>query len=216
MLELRNISKIYTDKKVIDNASIYISKGDSLVITGNSGCGKSTLLRIITGLEKISSGEILLNNEIISNNKYVLRPNERNMSFVFQSAALWPHMTVKENIMFAMNNLSKLDAEEQINSLLKIAEISDLKDRYPNEISGGEARRVSILRAIASNKEIFILDEPLTNLNMDLKYKLLDFILEIVKATNKTMIYVTHDLDEAERIHGRRFSMENGILKEIY
>lgn len=215
MLELTNISKIYTDKNVIDNVSMHIKKGDNIVITGYSGSGKSTLLRMITGLEKVSSGEIALNNEIISNNKYILRPNERNMSFVFQSAALWPHMTVKENIMFAMNNLSKLDAEDQLNSLLKIAEISELRDRYPNEISGGEARRVSILRAIASNKEIFILDEPLTNLNMNLKYKLLDFILEIVKTTNKTMIYVTHDLDEAERIQGRRFIMEKGKLKEI-
>lgn len=215
MLELRNVSKSYSDKKVIDNASMYINKGDNLVITGTSGSGKSTLLRMITGLETLSGGEIFLNNEVISNSKYVLKPNERNMSFVFQSAALWPHMTVKENIMFAMNNLKKSDAEEQLNSLLEIAEIGDLKDRYPNEISGGEARRVSILRAIASNKEIFFLDEPLTNLNTSLKYKLLDFILEIVNTTNKTMIYVTHDLDEAERINGRRFNMEKGILKEI-
>lgn len=214
MLELRNVSKIYKDKKVVDNASMYINKGESLIITGPSGSGKSTLLRMITGLEMVSSGEILLNNNVISSNKCVLNPNERNMSFVFQSAALWPHMTVKENIMFAINNLSKSEAEDKLNSLLEIAEIKELKNRYPNEISGGEARRVSILRAIASDKEIFFLDEPLTNLNMDLKYKLLDFILDIVKTTNKTMIYVTHDLDEADRIQGRKFIMEKGILKE--
>lgn len=214
MLELRNVSKIYKDKKAIDNVSIYINKGESLIITGPSGSGKSTLLRMITGLEMVSSGEILLNNNVISSNKYVLNPNERNMSFVFQSAALWPHMTVKENIMFAINNLSKSEAEYKLNSLLEIAEIKELKNRYPNEISGGEARRVSILRAIASDKEIFFLDEPLTNLNMDLKYKLLDFILDIVKTMNKTMIYVTHDLDEADRIQGRKFIMEKGILKE--
>lgn len=214
MLELRNVSKIYKDKKAIDNVSIYINKGESLIITGPSGSGKSTLLRMITGLEMVSSGEILLNNNVISSNKYVLNPNERNMSFVFQSAALWPHMTVKENIMFAINNLSKSEAEYKLNSLLEIAEIKELKNRYPNEISGGEARRVSILRAIASDKEIFFLDEPLTNLNMDLKYKLLDFILDIVKTMNKTMIYVTHDLDEADRIQGRKFIMEKGSLKE--
>lgn len=215
MLEIKKISKTYGDKKVVDNVSMYINKGDNLIITGSSGSGKSTLLRMITGLEKVSSGEILLNNEVISSNKYVLNPNERNMSFVFQSAALWPHMTVRENIIFAMNNLEKLEAEDKLNQLLEIAEISELKNRYPNEISGGEARRVSILRAIASDKEIFFLDEPLTNLNMDLKYKLLDFILEIVKVTNKTMIYVTHDLDEAEKIQGRRFIMEKGLLKEF-
>lgn len=215
MLELRNVSKLYKNKKVVDNVSMSINKGDSLVITGPSGSGKSTLLRMITGLESLSSGEIFLNKQVISNNKYILQPYERNMSFVFQSAALWPHMTVKENIRFAMNDLNRLQAEEQLHSLLEIAEISDLEDRYPNEISGGEARRVSILRAIASNKEILFLDEPLTNLNMNLKYKLLDFILEIVNKTNKTMIYVTHDLDEAEIIKGRRFSMEKGVLKEI-
>lgn len=214
MLELRNVSKIYADKKAVDNVSMYINKGESLIITGPSGSGKSTLLRMITGLEMVSSGEIMLNNNVISSNKYMLNPNERNMSFVFQSAALWPHMTVKENIMFAINNLSKSEAEYKINSLLEIAEITELKNRYPNEISGGEARRVSILRAIASDKEIFFLDEPLTNLNMDLKYKLLDFILDIVKTTNKTMIYVTHDLDEADRIQGRKFIMEKGNLKE--
>lgn len=214
MLELRNVSKIYADKKAVDNVSMYINKGESLIITGPSGSGKSTLLRMITGLEMVSSGEIMLNNNVISSNKYMLNPNERNMSFIFQSAALWPHMTVKENIMFAINNLSKSEAEYKINSLLEIAEITELKNRYPNEISGGEARRVSILRAIASDKEIFFLDEPLTNLNMDLKYKLLDFILDIVKTTNKTMIYVTHDLDEADRIQGRKFIMEKGILKE--
>jgi ABC-type sugar transport system ATPase subunit len=214
MLELRNVSKIYADKKVVDNLSMYINKGESLIITGPSGSGKSTLLRMITGLEMVSSGEIILNNNMISSNKYILNPNERNMSFVFQSAALWPHMTVKENIMFAINNLTKSEAEHKVNSLLEIAEIMELKNRYPNEISGGEARRVSILRAIASDKEIFFLDEPLTNLNMDLKYKLLDFILDIVKTMNKTMIYVTHDLDEADRIQGRKFIMEKGILKE--
>ena len=214
MLELRNVSKIYKDKKAVDNVSMYINKGESLIITGPSGSGKSTLLRMITGLEMVSSGEIVLNNNVISSNKYVLNPNERNMSFVFQSAALWPHMTVKENIMFAMNNLNKSEVEYKLNSLLEVAEIKELKNRYPNEISGGEARRVSILRAIASDKEIFFLDEPLTNLNMDLKYKLLDFILDIVKTTNKTMIYVTHDLDEADRIQGRKFIMEKGILKE--
>lgn len=214
MLELRNVSKIYADKKAVDNVSMYINKGESLIITGPSGSGKSTLLRMITGLEMVSSGEIVLNNNVISSNKYMLNPNERNMSFVFQSAALWPHMTVKENIMFAINNLSKSEAEYKINSLLEIAEITELENRYPNEISGGEARRVSILRAIASDKEIFFLDEPLTNLNMDLKYKLLDFILDIVKTTNKTMIYVTHDLDEADRIQGRKFIMEKGNLKE--
>lgn len=215
MLELRNISKFYTNKKAVDNVSMEINKGDKLVITGSSGSGKSTLLRMLAGLESLNSGEILLNNEIISDNKYILESNKRNMSFVFQSAALWPHMTVKENIMFAMNNLSKLERKKQIDSLLEIAEISELENRYPDEISGGEARRVSILRAIASNKEIFLLDEPLTNLNVNLKYKLLDFILEIVKNKNQTMIYVTHDLDEAERITGRKFTMENGILKEI-
>lgn len=214
MLELRNVSKIYADKKAVDNVSMYINKGESLIITGPSGSGKSTLLRMITGLEMVSSGEIMLNNNVISSNKYMLNPNERNMSFIFQSAALWPHMTVKENIMFAINNLSKSEAEYKINSLLEIAEITELENRYPNEISGGEARRVSILRAIASDKEIFFLDEPLTNLNMDLKYKLLDFILDIVKTTNKTMIYVTHDLDEADRIQGRKFIMEKGNLKE--
>lgn len=214
MLELRNVSKIYADKKAVDNVSMYINKGETLIITGPSGSGKSTLLRMITGLEMVSSGEIVLNNNVISSNKYMLNPNERNMSFVFQSAALWPHMTVKENIMFAINNLSKSEAEYKINSLLEIAEITELENRYPNEISGGEARRVSILRAIASDKEIFFLDEPLTNLNMDLKYKLLDFILDIVKTTNKTMIYVTHDLDEADRIQGRKFIMEKGNLKE--
>lgn len=214
MLELRNVSKIYADKKAVDNVSMYINKGESLIITGPSGSGKSTLLRMITGLEMVSSGEIMLNNNVISSNKYMLNPNERNMSFIFQSAALWPHMTVKENIMFAINNLSKSEAEYKVNSLLEIAEITELENRYPNEISGGEARRVSILRAIASDKEIFFLDEPLTNLNMDLKYKLLDFILDIVKTTNKTMIYVTHDLDEADRIQGRKFIMEKGNLKE--
>lgn len=214
MLELRNVSKIYKDKKAVDNVSMYINKGESLIITGPSGSGKSTLLRMITGLEMVSSGEIMLNNNVISSNKYVLNPNERNMSFVFQYAALWPHMTVKENIMFAMNNLNKSEVEYKLNSLLEVAEIKELKNRYPNEISGGEARRVSILRAIASDKEIFFLDEPLTNLNIDLKYKLLDFILDIVKTTNKTMIYVTHDLDEADRIQGRKFIMEKGILKE--
>lgn len=215
MLELKNVSKVYKDNKVVNNVSMLVNKGDSLVITGHSGSGKSTLLRMLTGIEKVSSGEILLNNKVISNEKLNLQPNERNMSLVFQAAALWPHMTVEENIIFVMNNIDKKEKGEKLNSLLQIGDISELKNRYPNEISGGEARRVSILRAIASNKEMFFLDEPLTNLNRDLKYKLLDFILELVKKTNKTMIFVTHDLDEAERIEGRRFSMEKGVLKEV-
>ena len=215
MLEIRNISKIFNDIKVVDNVSININRGDSIVITGPSGSGKSTLLRMVTGLEAVSSGEIILDKQVISSYGYILKPHERNMSLVFQSSALWPHMTVKENIVFAINNLSKEEQENQVQRLLKIADIGELKDRYPKEISGGEARRVSILRGIAANKEFFFLDEPLTNLNKDLKYKLFDFILEIVKSTNKTMIYVTHNLDEVERIKGKRLLMDKGRLISV-
>lgn len=215
MLKLINVSKKFGDKNVVDNASFVVNKGDNIVITGPSGSGKSTLLRLIAGLDRINEGEIFINEQLISSEDFNLPPYKRSIAMVFQSPALWPHMTVRENILFAMEHLKDSDKEKKLHELLQFAEITELKDRYPNQISGGEARRVSILRAIASDKEIIFLDEPLTNLNEDIKYKLLDFILKLVKEEKKTMIIVTHDKAEADRITGRSFYMEKGKITEV-
>lgn len=214
MIALRQVAKSYGPVTALDDVSLEISSGDTLVIQGPSGSGKTTLLRLIAGLEIPTQGQIHIAGELVSSPSGVTPAYKRGIGFVFQRSALWPHMTVTQNIRFAMSSMSKPQAAERLEQLLEQMALKELAYRYPSQLSGGEARRVALARALAANPNILLLDEPLTSLDPDLKERLLGLIRGHVKTRGATLLYVTHIADEAGQVGGRLVHMQAGRVVE--
>ncbi|MGI5880841.1 MAG: ABC transporter ATP-binding protein [Syntrophomonadaceae bacterium] len=199
-ITVRNLDKSYGSHEVLKNLSFELKAGDSLVIKGPSGCGKSTLLRVLAGLEIPDAGEVWFDSRVVSAPGYYELPWLRGIGMVFQAPTLWPHMTVAENITYPIINWPRDKRKQRVAELLNILEIADKEASFPDEISGGQARRVALARAFADSPRFMLLDEPLTNLNHDLKLHLLEYIKTETDKNGSTMIYVTHDSEEAEYI----------------
>jgi iron(III) transport system ATP-binding protein len=215
MIEIRDVSKYYGTARVFSGLSLSIPDQMAVAITGPSGCGKTTLLRLIAGLERPDSGEITISGRLASSPEYLLPPSERSIGFVFQSPALWPHMTVSENILFGLWNIPENARGERLRDLLGTARLSHLAGRFPHEISGGEAQRVSLLRAIAPRPRHLLMDEPLTNLDDDLRETMISLITTIMDHEEISLVYVTHRHDETERIADRSYLLKGGVLREV-
>jgi multiple sugar transport system ATP-binding protein len=213
-IELKNVKKSYGAVDVIKGIDLTIEKGEFMVFVGPSGCGKSTLLRLISGLEEITSGDMLFDNERVNN----LVPSKRGIAMVFQSYALYPHMNVYDNMAFGMK-LAKAGADDIKTRVTKAAEllqISHLLDRLPKQLSGGQRQRVAIGRAIVRDPRVFLFDEPLSNLDAALRVQTR---LEIAKLhhsmSDVTMIYVTHDQVEAMTLADRIAVLRDGRLEQV-
>jgi iron(III) transport system ATP-binding protein len=206
MIQMKDVTKYYQDVKVIEHFFLEVPDHTSLVILGPSGSGKTTILRLISGLETPDEGEIYINGTLASSSEWVLPPHKRSIGFVFQTPALWPHMNVSQNIRFGLPSGS----DGRLQELLKRTGLVELADRYPSQISGGEARRVALARALAPKPGHLLLDEPLTNLDPDLKQEMLTLIKETVTETGASLVYVTHDAGEAKHISERLIVIENG------
>ena len=194
-IEISNVSKFWGDVKAVENLNINVDEGEFVVLLGPSGCGKSTTLRLIAGLESITSGEISIAGKNINN----LDPSLRNISMVFQSYALFPHLNVEENIVFGLKVRNVKSAERQ-SRLKKVAEkvgLSNYLKRKPAELSGGQRQRVALARAIISDNKICLMDEPLSNLDAKLRHQMRLEIRSLQKDLNITLLYVTHDQTEA-------------------
>jgi iron(III) transport system ATP-binding protein len=200
MIELCGIRKMFGSVTAVDRVSLRIPDHARVAITGPSGSGKTTLLRIIAGLEVPDEGTITLDGRIVNDPDIRVPPSERGIAFVFQTAALWPHMTVEDNILFAMHGVPQNEAEQRLSGLLERMSAGHLRGRYPDQISGGEARRVALARALAPKPSLLLFDEPLTNLDDDLRSDLLALIDENVRASGASMIFVTHNRHEAAGI----------------
>lgn len=220
-LRVKNLNKSFGNKlKACNNITFKINEGELLTLLGPSGCGKTTTLRCIAGLEFPDSGQIFIKDKEITN----LPANKRNIGMVFQNWALWPHMTVKENIMFGLHlkNIPKKDAERRVKEVLKVVNLLGYEDRYPRTLSGGQKQRVALSRAIAVWPSILLLDEPLSNLDAKLRNETRIELLLIQKSLKITILYVTHDQTEALSISDRIAVMDNGEIiqigkpKEIY
>lgn len=205
-LELINISKSYTDghnKKVpvVEDFNLSVRKGEFVCLVGPSGCGKTTVLRIIAGLESMSSGSILLDDCNIT----LLPPEKRNMSVVFQHYALFPHMSVFNNVAFGLNvrKVPKMEVEKKVASVLELVGLKGLGRRAPNELSGGQQQRVALARALAIEPAVLLCDEPLSNLDANLRIQMRTEIKNLQKRLNLTTVYVTHDEDEAKFLADR-------------
>ncbi|MDO9325453.1 MAG: ABC transporter ATP-binding protein [Methanoregula sp.] len=212
MIILEDVSKTFQDHTAVDHVSLEIPDHACVALLGPSGSGKTTLLRLIAGLEMPDEGTISMSGRVVSSPDVFVSPSERRIGFVFQAAALWPHKTVAGNILFALDALPEAEQHQRLVSLLDRMGISTLRDRYPDQISGGEARRVALARALAPRPETLLFDEPLTNLDRPLREDLLRLIAESVRANGSTMLYVTHDEYEATAVADTIIRFDKGRI----
>jgi iron(III) transport system ATP-binding protein len=215
MIELRNVSKRYRGHPVVEQVSLMVEAGERVVLFGPSGCGKSTVLLMIAGLVVPESGEVLIGGETVASGGTNLRePGQRGIGMVFQDLALWPHMTVAENIEFGLK-ARRIPPEERWERIRKTTEIVGLDshlDVRPGELSGGEQQRVAIARALALEPRIVLMDEPLSSLDETLNRKLRSEILRLHKALGFGLIYVTHNREEAQEIGTRITYLSGGRI----
>jgi len=194
-LELKNVKKSYGKVDVVHGIDLAIDSGDFCVFVGPSGCGKSTLLRMIAGLESITGGEVLIDGQVVNN----ITAAKRGLAMVFQSYALYPHMTVRNNLSFGLENLSmpKAEVKSRVDEAARMLQIEDLLKRRPGQLSGGQRQRVAIGRAVVREPSIFLFDEPLSNLDAELRVAMRGEIADLHQRLGNTMVYVTHDQVEA-------------------
>ncbi|MBS6603529.1 MAG: sn-glycerol-3-phosphate ABC transporter ATP-binding protein UgpC [Brachyspira sp.] len=210
---LKGVRKIYDKKVVIDNIDLEIKDKEFIVLVGASGCGKSTILRMIAGLEDITDGEILIGDKKVNN----IHPKDRDIAFVFQSYALYPHMTVRENIAFGlkMRKVPKDEIEKKVLEAAKILDLTEYLDRKPKQLSGGQRQRVALGRAIVRNPKVFLMDEPLSNLDAKLRVQMRAEIKKLHEKLQTTFIYVTHDQTEALTMGDRIVVLDKGVIQQV-
>ena len=209
ILEIKNLSHSYSEtNQVIQNINLEIEKSDRVAILGPSGCGKSTLLRLIAGLEKPNLGQIIIDGTVVSTEKFIVPPEKRKIGLVVQEKALFPHLSVYDNIGFGIKK--NIDKKTITNDLLELLKIDSLKNKYPHEISGGEQQRVALARSLAPNPKLLMLDEPFSALDKDLKDILYEEISEVFTEKGLTILLVTHDSNEATVMTKKQMKMEKG------
>jgi multiple sugar transport system ATP-binding protein len=212
-VEIRDVKKAYGSAHVIHGVTVDISDGEFVILVGPSGCGKSTLLRMIAGLENITGGEIRIGSRVVNN----VPPKERDIAMVFQNYALYPHMTVADNMAFSLK-LKKAPRTEIESRVARAADILGLKpllDRYPRQLSGGQRQRVAMGRAIVRDPQVFLFDEPLSNLDAKLRVAMRAEIKALHQRLKTTTVYVTHDQIEAMTMADKIVVMHDGIVEQI-
>ena len=212
-LEIKNLTKVYKKKTVLNNLNFKVKDGEFLSILGPSGCGKTTLLKILIGIEKPTSGEVLKKDKNITN----LDSSKRGMGMVFQNYALFPNMTVLDNVTYALNikYKNKTKAHDEALKMLKVVNMEEHLKKYPHELSGGQQQRVAIARTLSLKPDIILFDEPMSALDADNRLGLRKELKEIQKKFKTTMIYITHDQEEAFSLSDRVMVMRNGNIEQI-
>lgn len=213
-LNLKNIDKVYDNGfQAVHNFNLDIADKEFIVFVGPSGCGKSTTLRMIAGLEDISAGELYINDRLVNN----MPPKDRNIAMVFQSYALYPHMSVYDNLAFGLKlkKIPKNDIDRMVKEAARILEIEELLDRKPKQLSGGQRQRVALGRAIVRKADVFLMDEPLSNLDAKLRIQMRSELIKLHRRMETTTIYVTHDQTEAMTMASRIVVMSKGYVQQI-
>jgi len=217
-IDIRGVTKVYNPDsnqafKALDNVSVTIADNEFFTLLGPSGCGKTTLLRLIAGFEQVTGGEIMLFDDEIEN----LEPNERPVNTVFQHYALFPHMTVAENVAFGLERLRKPrpEIEATVERVLTLVKMKELGDRRPGQLSGGQQQRVALARALAPSPKVLLLDEPLSALDLKLRQAMREELKQLQKETGITFVFVTHDQEEALAMSDRIAVMSNGEVQQI-
>ena len=216
---LKNITKRFGNTIAVKDLNLKIKDKDFVVLLGPSGCGKTTTLRMIAGLETPTEGEIYIGNRIVfsSQRGIDISPDKRDIGFLFQNYALWPHMTVYQNIAFGLENLKwkREEIKKRVQELAYLLKIEGLLDRYPSELSGGQQQRVAIARTLAPKPKVLLMDEPLSNLDAKLRTEMRSELKRLHKEIDSTFIYVTHDQLEAMTLATKISLMNEGILQQF-
>ena len=212
LIRLQGITKKFGDHVIIPKLDLTIKDGEFVTLLGPSGCGKTTLLRMIAGLETPTTGQVILDGKDITK----LPPYKRDVNMVFQNYALFPHMTVTQNIRFGlkMKGVDGEEAEERVRQVLYLIQLEELRDRYPAQMSGGQQQRVAIARALVNNPKVLLLDEPLGALDYQLRKKLQIELKNLQRGLGLTFIFVTHDQEEALTMSDRIVIMNNGVIQQ--
>ncbi|GEN86965.1 ABC transporter ATP-binding protein [Oceanobacillus sojae] len=212
-IKFENVRKVYGDTEVVKDLNFTVREGERLILLGPSGCGKSTILRMIAGLEEITSGNLYMNGQRVNDTP----SGKRNVSMVFQNYALYPHMTVKQNIMYALKvkKIEKKEIERRFDFVLEMLQLRGYENRLPKQLSGGQRQRVALARATVNRSDFFLLDEPLSNLDAQLRVSARKELMKIHEMFGQTIVYVTHDQIEATTFADRIVLMYNGELQMI-
>jgi len=211
VLELRGISKHYPGHRAVNAVSLTIQRGEFFSLLGPSGCGKTTTLRLVAGFEEPSSGEIRLNG----GNIHHLKPYERNVSTVFQNYALFPHLTVQQNVEFGLRRRSENDIARRVREVLELVQLTGKESRLPTAISGGERQRVALARSLVLAPDVLLLDEPLSALDPNLRKQVRAELKDIQRSVGITFLFVTHDQEEALSMSDRLGVMQGGELQQV-
>ncbi|MGB0753788.1 MAG: ABC transporter ATP-binding protein [Candidatus Pseudothioglobus sp.] len=216
---IRNLTKKYGSETALNNVSLEIKSGEFMVLLGPSGCGKTTLLRCLAGLETPDQGEIIIGDKVVFStaDNIMSPPGERNLGMVFQSYALWPHMTVRDNIKFGLDvlNTPKNVSNDTLDRVLKSLGMKEFENRYPSELSGGQQQRVALARLLATKPPVFLMDEPLSNLDARLRMDMRVELKKFQSESEATTVYVTHDQTEAMTMSTRVVVMKNGEIQQV-
>jgi len=212
IVTVKNVIKTFNKGKVValNNVSFSLEEGNILAIVGESGSGKTTLIRLITGLEVLDKGSIVLKKETVSSDSVFVTPEKRKVGMVFQDYALFPHLSVFENIAYGISK--GVNKKERIEEILRLVGLPNLEKRYPHELSGGQQQRIALARALAPSPELLILDEPFSNLDVLLRNQLREDILKIIKETSTTAVFVTHDIKDALAISDDILVLKDGKI----
>ncbi len=212
-VDIRGVNVSYGNNHVLKNVDLAIQPGEFFAFLGPSGCGKTTLLRLIAGFNHATSGEVVLDGVDISR----LRPWERNVGMVFQSYALWPHMTVARNVAFGLEErrLPRAEVDRKVSSALALVGLEALASRYPSQLSGGQQQRVALARTISVEPKVLLLDEPLSNLDAQMRLQVRRELRDLQQRLGRTAIFVTHDQEEANAIADRIAVMNDGVIQQV-
>jgi iron(III) transport system ATP-binding protein len=215
VLELDGVTKRFGEETVVEDLDLSVREGELLTLLGPSGCGKTTTLRLIAGLEEPDSGEIRLRGEPVAGGERFVAPETRDVGIVFQEFALFPHKTAAENVAFGLHEMPREEREERVDELLDLVGLSAHRESYPDQLSGGQQQRVALARSLAPEPKLLLLDEPFSNLDVDLRVEMREEVRSILKAAGVTAVSVTHDQEEAMSISDRVAVVNDGAIEQV-
>lgn len=216
-IDIQNMSFSYSNSpaNAVEDFTLTVSKGEIVSILGRSGSGKSTILRLIAGLEMPKGGSFTLADKNMFDANTFIQPEKRGIGMVFQDYALFPHMTVEDNVLFGLPKMSRKDKLKRVKEVLELVELEDYEKRYPHQLSGGQQQRVALARALAPQPELILLDEPFSNLDTELLVKIREDLRRILKKANITAIFVTHNQNDAHVLADRIVKIKDGAIDQV-